>query len=245
MNTVEDYLIGSWKRNYIKRRAPDTGGGLGPKDSRVEVFYVQTPLAFVDIRRPIIDNDNNEGPPRSSLSSTEGVLAFGGVTRVENHLVHWHSCIDIDWGGDEKRMKTAWEAVSEGNPLETEDIGVFEHVGGNVWRETDHPSITLEEEWVKTGDAAGDAGSAQFLALRRGNNGLLVAVGIYWAVADADAEMPLFAGGIIDEGIWKIQICASDRSREGKALVLNGCSADWAVYANLDSGTYEIPKFRR
>ena len=116
---VGEWLTGAWRRSYVRRAK--TGSRLGRKDSSVDVIYVQTPEAFVDIRRPA----SKPGKVRSKEAKT---LAFGGVTSTldknnGDKMVYWHSCIDMDWKGGEygsQKSSNAWTAADAGMPLETE-----------------------------------------------------------------------------------------------------------------------------
>ncbi|KAK3233550.1 hypothetical protein CYMTET_56161 [Cymbomonas tetramitiformis] len=225
MDPVEGWLTGAWRRSYI-RREKNPGSKLGPKDASVDVLYIQTPEAFVDIRRPAKDG----------LSTEAKTLAFGGVTSTFDtdnggKTVHWHACIDLDWDqGEEGSQKSsaAWAAADAGRPLGTEDIGLFECIqtsNPQKWRETD-PDGTLEEEWVKVVDAG------PFLSLRRGN-AILVLADDHFALASGAAFV---AGTIAENGSWVIELSASDRNTEGTPLVLEGAPQDWKALPASSSG---------
>lgn len=226
---VPVWLQGAWSRNYI-RRADATTGELGARCSRVEVRYVQTPWAFVDIRRPL-EQCLHEG-------EDAGTLAFGGVTTVSHEdgggpVVHWHACVDLEWRGDASRSASAWAAADTGCPLPTSDTGVFRKLNlpddgtaaDETWRETD-PGNTLEEEWVKHG-----GGDGPFLVRRRGHD-VLVAAWPHFALAAGGGGGGVggsFVAGTIsaDDGGWTVDLSAGDRSAEGKPLVLAGSPSEW------------------
>lgn len=231
MDRVGDWLTGAWRRSYIRRAK--TGSRLGRKDSSVDVIYVQTPEAFVDIRRPA-------GKPGKVRSKEAKTLAFGGVTStLDNNngdkMVYWHSCIDMDWKGGEygsQKSSSAWTAADAGMPLETEDIGVFQCIQTTApqkWLETDL-GTTLEEEWVKVVDAG------PYLSLRRGNDLLVVAANRF-ALASREAFV---AGTIEKDKRWIIELSASDRKTEGTPLVLEGSPTEWEPLPSSSSSSIRI-----
>ena len=82
--TVPVELQGAWKRRYIRRRTT-AGGALGP-ECTAPVIYVQTPLAFVDVRAW-------HGRPSDPQGGK--MMAFGGVTTAEVtelQAAHAHCC---------------------------------------------------------------------------------------------------------------------------------------------------------
>ena len=245
-----DWIVGAWTRAYI-RRAAAPGGPLGPRDTGVDVRYVQTPWAFVDIRRP------------TDAARLDGTLAFGGVTTRGDGAereAHWHTCVDIEWRIDEAdggaaRSAAAWAAADAGSPLPTPDVGHFtrliesdgESSGGRddeAWIEVD-PEATLEEKWLHhvVGSVVEGKEACHFLARRRGS-ALLVAAETQWALADGTSGR--FAAGTIvrsgsgDSGdggsdatqskrTWRIEVCADDRALEGTTLCLSGSAEEWVA----------------
>ena len=132
---LPDWLVGLWHRDYIKR-AKD--GTLGPPQSHVEVWYLQTPYAFIDVRR--------------APGTKQEAMAFAGVTTVEqtdtDPLVKWHACLDLDPLPDSDQR---WDHADRNTPKPTEDEGFFTRLEDNIYRETD-PAKTLEEQWARQHD---------------------------------------------------------------------------------------------
>ena len=262
-------LLGVWSRTWI-RRAPTPGAPLGQCDDSVEVCYVQTPWAFVDVRRPI------------DPCKRDGTLAFAGVTTWRTcdsdddgdfeFEARWHTCADLEWGaaeadGGAAKSAAAWSAADGGAPFATADIGRFtrdEHADDlpspkERWREVD-PEATLECV-VREEDGGG-----RFLARRRGS-ALLVAAGGRWALADG--AVGRFAAGRVvthDQAKgpsaaaprprWVVELCADNRALEGQLLQLEGNAAEWlplrgesAAWARLaveeaaPSASYPLPLF--
>lgn len=207
---VPSWLRGTWKRSYI-RRVDEKSGLLGGPDSTVDVTYIQTPWAFVDIRRPpIIINDSKEVP-----------IAFAGVTTVVNEigkppLVHWHSCLEMN--STDIDCVQRWSEAESGNPRPTDDQGYFENVSEDVgiphaFKESD-PRKTLEELWVRIDD-----GDGNFLSARK-DKSLLVVAGNNFGYADQ--EKNIFVSGNISKGLgFVIEMSASDTSLEGTVLKLD------------------------
>lgn len=147
---VPDWLVGLWHRDYIKRRVlvpkEDDGNILGPPQSHVQVWYLQTPYAFIDVRR--------------APGTKEEAMAFAGVTtavEVEQNttekdpLVKWHACLDLlDPLSDATER---WEQADRATPKPTEDEGFFARLQENLYRETD-PAKTLEEQWARQHDGS-------------------------------------------------------------------------------------------
>jgi hypothetical protein len=144
-NFVPDWLEGMWHRDYI-RRAAAADGLLGPPQSAVQVCYIQTPYAFVDVRR--------------QPGTQEGAMAFAGVTTVDTTadlpLVRWHACLDMIPVSDSAER---WALADEGNPRSTSDEGYFEKQKENLFRETD-PAKTLEEQWERQHDGGKRSGDS-------------------------------------------------------------------------------------
>ena len=148
---VPPFLQGVWRRRYIKR----FDGTTPSQTDRSPVLYVQTPLAFVDVRS-VDDN---------SLPSTT-CMAFAGITTVKDvpppgagtwaggagaKRVHWHACHNFGQHHEDSESEDCWREGLAGAPRETDDVGDFlplEGWTGSVWRETD-PEGTLEEEWER------------------------------------------------------------------------------------------------
>ena len=138
---VPEWLVGLWHRDYIKR-ANKADGILGPPQSNVHVWYLQTPYAFIDVRR--------------EPGTQKEAMAFAGVTTVEQQhttdkkdpLVRWHACLDLDPLQDSTER---WEQADKVTPKITEDEGFFTRLKNNVYRETDSAK-TLEEQWARQHD---------------------------------------------------------------------------------------------
>jgi hypothetical protein len=148
-NFVPDWLEGMWHRDYI-RRAAAADGLLGPPQSAVQVWYIQTPYAFLDVRR--------------QPGTQQDVMAFAGVTTVDTTadppLVRWHACLDMDPVSDSAER---WALADEGNPRSTPDEGYFEKRKDNLFRETD-PAKTLEEQWERQHDGGKRSGDSCFMS---------------------------------------------------------------------------------
>ena len=139
---VPEWLVGLWHRDYIKR-ANKGDGTLGPPQTNVQVWYLQTPYAFIDVRR--------------APGTKEEAMAFAGVTTVveatgtaEDPLVKWHACLDLDPLSDSAER---WDLVDKATPKPTEDEGFFKRLDENLYRETD-PDKTLEEQWARKHDGS-------------------------------------------------------------------------------------------
>lgn len=228
---VPPWLRGLWSRDFIRRATE--GGELGPEDTGIDVHYVQTPWAFVDVRRP-----------RDPSQGLEGALAFGGVVSVlppspgspAKGLVRWHAC--MNWDEPVKDTLAAWAAADADKPLDTEDQGWFTRSGSNdegceVYMEEDDPR-TLQERWVHR-----SSGDNRFLAMRRlqagSPAGLLVVAGTSWALAEDgrgagcdEAGMRYFGGSLAD-GSWRITLSVPDKAMEGQYLTMTGRPEEWTV----------------
>ena len=225
---VPSWLVGTWKRSYIKRANSETGI-LGEPDSTVEVTYIQTPWAFVDIRRPPITIERNK----------EVAMAFAGMTTVNPRddksntppLVNWHTCLEMD--SPDMDCLERWTHADNGTPKETEDKGYFKDVSKEVgishaFREND-PDNTLEELWIRKDD-----GDNQFLAARKDNKVLLVISGKYFGFADQ--EKNIFVSGIVSEHKeLHVEMSASEKSLEGTTL-----SIDMKGWKILPGSTIDI-----
>ncbi len=274
---VPTWLTGTWKRSYIRRAVqvdpdPVTGTGtgtgtktLGDPDSTVEVRYIQTPWAFVDVRRPkpivaaagVVENEMK--------GSKEVAMAFAGVTTVvhddddndddeddHNHkkmppLVNWHTCLEMDASPDTMDCMALWEEADTGKPRPTPDQGYFLNVSKDVgiphaYREND-PDGTLEELWIRVDDDDDDnddGNNKQFLAARK-ERSLLVVAGRNFGYADQDKNM--FVSGRISSssegqgGELIIDMSASDTSLEGSTLSLE--QTGWTI---LPGSTLDISK---
>lgn len=223
---VPPWLQGVWSRDWI-RRAAEPGGELGPKDDSVEVLYVQTPWAFIDIRRPL----------PAAADGVPGVLAFGGVASVAaprsddaakvHGIVSWHACLNLE--PPEADPAGAWMAADSGKPRATEDIGIFslEDSESDAWIEED-PQRTLQERWVRL-----SSGCGRFLALRHGTS-LLVLADSHFAFAQDDRSFDplgetMYVAGKVCSGAWTVVLSAGDRTLEGSELHLPGSAAEWHV----------------
>ena len=229
---VPTWLTGTWTRSYIRRADPNSGK-LGEPDSTVEVKYVQTPWAFVDVRRP----------PTIIEGSKEKPMAFGGVTTVSvgnddssisqlPPLVYWHSCLEMD-SSDIDCLKR-WSEADAAKPRATEDQGYFQNVSKEIgvphaFRESD-PDKTLEELWIRIDD-----GNNQFLGARNGK-ALLVVAGQHFGYADQDKNV-VVSGILSSTKGLEIMMSASEKSLEGTTLSLD--KDGWTI---LPGSTIEIEK---
>lgn len=234
---VPPWLHGVWGRDWIQR-ASGPGEELGPQDSSVEVQYVQTPWAFVDIRRP-----------RDAAAGAQGVLAFGGVATVgpapadaapsTRGAVSWHACLDFE--KPEADPAAAWAAAETGTPLATEDVGLFAPEGGeaeDAWIEED-PDRTLRERWLRRHD-----GADQFLAAKkRGSTALFVLAGESFALACDERRRgggcQYVAGELVD-GRWRVRLSAADRALEGTELALPGVQEEWTMLPGSSVGWTDL-----
>jgi len=221
ISEVPAWLHGVWHRDYICRSA-EPGGTLGSENAAVYVTYVQTPWAFVDIRRP-----------KDPVTGSEGTLAFGGVATVAPPpedspaagIVSWHACLSLDPFEGDSVVK--WADAEAGKPQATEDIGVFELKDESTHTYMEEaPDKTLLQQWVREHD-----GNGRFLALRRGTS-LLVLAGASFAVAhdDRDADgsgRHMYVAGSVSESHWTIDVSASFRPQEGTELILPGAAEEW------------------
>lgn len=214
---------------------------MGPQDSSVEVQYVQTPWAFVDVRRP-----------KDAAAGTEGVLAFGGVATVGpppagadpgvRGVVNWHACLDLE--KPEADPALAWAAAEAGNPLATEDVGLFAPEGespaegAEPWIEED-PDRTLRERWLRLHD-----GHEQFLAAKkRGSTALFVLAGERFAVACDERRRGggcLYVAGEVVDARWMVRLSAGDRALEGTELALPGVLEEWTLLPGSTVGWTDL-----
>eukprot|EP00035_Acanthoeca_spectabilis_P012941 m.235450 g.235450 ORF g.235450 m.235450 type:complete len:235 (-) comp15761_c0_seq3:1868-2572(-) len=210
---VPDWLRGAWTRNWI-RRAVD-GGPLGEQDATVEVLYIQTPWAFVDVRVP------HEG--------TDGLMAFAGVTTVQENVVEWHACLNFP---DAVPAAELWAAADAGTPAPTEDVGVFSPLGeakkedAVLWREVDL-NKSLEEEWKKIVAPA----ESVTLAVRRGTD-IFVAEAGHFGFASSN----LFVAGHVTPAGWICHLSTDIAiAPRGSTLVLPGAPEDWKPLFGCDA----------
>jgi sarcosine oxidase delta subunit len=224
---VPDWLRGTWTRDYIRRAVggddDNNSRVLGPPDSSVHVRYIQTPWAFVDVRR--------------APGTMQGAMAFAGITTVvlgnnnNNNdsppLVRWHACLDMTEPFEDASDR--WSQADKGVPRPTMDEGHFTRLSENVYQETD-PAGSLEEQWVRSHD-----GSNKFLAARRGTALLVVAGETFGFATQTTEDMPatFVAGHITGEQQqqqqWVIEMSAADPTLEGSFLVLPGTQSEWTI----------------
>eukprot|EP00939_MAST-03C_sp_MAST-3C-sp1_P005488 g5488.t1 len=222
---VPDRLRGVWKRLEIRRKRNDWKSHTG-----TEVCYLQTPFAFVDIRRLKGKKDGEKGK-----KDGESSMAFGGYTtfvedKVTNTItVRWHTIYDVD--ADEVRdgWKRSWENIlARGKESATDDVGIFTRDGTkkDIWIETD-PKNTLKEVWQKISD-----GNGQFLSLLKRNtrDTLLVVVGNSWAIADAGLQR--YTSGYIER-----HPPSSDSGRPIKGPTMGGTERMWVPSMEVASPT--------
>lgn len=213
---VPDWLCGTWHRDYIRRASKNEENGqlvLGPPDSFVDVMYIQTPWAFVDVRRCSI--------------SRKGAMGFAGVTSVVQSssslpLVKWHACLDMD--KEETRSTTTtrqfWNQALADAPPPTEDEGYFERLEENFYREHD-PGNTLEEQWKRVHD-----GEKQFLAAYW-ENALVVVAGPHFGFATMQEKDTIFCAGNVEN--WIITMSSTDSALEQTQMKLPGKQDEWTV----------------
>ena len=222
---VPDWLCGTWSRVYIRRAVAgddDNSRVLGPPDSSVHVRYVQTPWAFVDVRR--------------APNTMQGAMAFAGITTIvlgnnndndDPPLVRWHACLDMNEPFEDASDR--WSQADEGVPRPTMDEGYFTRVSEHdVYRETD-PAGSLEEQWVRSHD-----GSGKFLAARRDTALLVVAGETFGFATHRTEDMPatFVVGHIVmkeQQQQWVIEMSAADPTLEGSFLILPGTQNEWTI----------------
>mmetsp|Transcript_21858 Transcript_21858/g.33639 ORF Transcript_21858/g.33639 Transcript_21858/m.33639 type:complete len:509 (-) Transcript_21858:1692-3218(-) len=141
-----DELCGVWVRNYIKKPAS------GTKDASVEVRYLQTPVAFVDVR--VVKNPNAWPVQPKSCEEIQRALAerkaegFAGVTtRSDDGVIRWHACINLE----PQIPRGAWAASRRGTPPTTEDCGKsVPSDRSDTWLEYGYPDASsYMEEWQR------------------------------------------------------------------------------------------------
>lgn len=193
---------------------------MGEPDASVQVRYLQTPLAFVDIRR-------------SLNGSCQGDLAFAGIASVTEQVVRWHACLNfVPPVFDPEKT---WADTLAGHPPPTTDEGLFECISeiSQTYLETALDS-SYKEIWRKVSH-----GDGIFLAVRRGVS-LLVVVGDYFHFASDERKRGLgglceYAGGRVSRG-WLIdlsigggegELCLPGKPEEFK--VLPGSTVPWPL----------------
>ncbi|MFT4977757.1 MAG: hypothetical protein ACI8S6_003664 [Myxococcota bacterium] len=208
---VPPWLRGTWARRSILRRSPTGTLDVCAADAGVVVRYIQTPWAFVDVRRPA----PRRGP--------EGILAFAGVTTVADQVVRWHSILNFDTMLPDPAG--AWNDATAGCPRATEDAGWFTPQQEPCWLERALDG-SLEEVWQKVDDGGG-----RFLCLQRGPTGIVVVVGEHFgAVIDDRAtggSTCCYVAGRVTAAGWMIDLSATDDAEEGQPLQLPGTPEDW------------------
>jgi len=232
---VPDWLVGTWTRKYIRRRlkhipphntSKDPTATIETKhldqpDDTIQVRYIQTPYAFLDVRSKI---------DPSSHESKEQPMAFAGVTTVTQEttvpLVHWHSCMDLD--EDDMDCLERWNEAGNNTPRDTNDVGYFQCVPSeaHVFQEYD-PDRTLLEQWVRVDD-----GDGKYLAIRSDcGQVLLVVAGKYFGYANQ--KEGVFVTGIVEDcdyqigDKWIIETSAAEPVIVGKSLQIH--KRDWVV----------------
>ena len=231
---VPDWLQGTWKRTYIRRRLPnippynhdhntttDKQGTFPPSetievdhlnnpDSTIQVRYIQTPYAFMDIRTKA--KVNHVGA--ATTTSQEEPMAFAGVTTVfhndENNdnnnimtpLVKWHSCLDLEecqtqTNHNLNEYKERWVDAELNTPRFTNDLGYFQKMNVGMSEDEDkhkHEHEDKDDEHVYLEYDPDrtlleqwvkvDDGNHKFLAVRSVcGNVLLVVAGKYFGYA--------------------------------------------------------------
>eukprot|EP00980_Cylindrotheca_fusiformis_P015332 scaffold4282_cov112-Cylindrotheca_fusiformis.AAC.15 len=204
---------------------------MGPAQSDVQVCYIQTPYAFLDVRR--------------KPGTQQDAMAFAGVTTtviVQQQkddssipLVRWHACLDWNDPQPPRTTTTKWNewwilADQQGTPEATSDQGYFCKEllrGENVYLETD-PDKTYEEQWEKQHD-----GSNRFLAARHGTmSSLFVMAGDSFGFASSTTHQnyKFLAGSVVQGSLWKIEISPTHLELEGTVFGgLPGRKQDWTI----------------
>ena len=179
---VPNHLQGVWKRLEIRRKRWDW-----KSHTDTDVLYIQTPFAFIDMRK--VKNEDD----------TERDMAFAGYTSINTTIdkthdpsspmeVHWHAIFDIDHRIEDHNIADRWivdweDILMKGTKKSTTDIGIFTRVVNeeSTWIEEDLKN-TLKEVWQRTSD-----GDGKFMSLlkRDTKDVLLVICGHNFALVDA------------------------------------------------------------
>eukprot|EP00040_Diaphanoeca_grandis_P010454 m.53503 g.53503 ORF g.53503 m.53503 type:complete len:233 (+) comp21771_c0_seq1:462-1160(+) len=226
MEAVPKWLRGAWSRGWIKKPA-----GTGLANASVGVLYVQTPSAFVDVRRPHV-----KGEP--------GAMAFAGVTSVDvGNLVSWHPCLNFD--PPVINATACWKDADGGTPEPTEDQGVFVQSATNesVWYET-APDNSLEEEWHHLPSTH----TLGCLAARHGTALLVYADGYFGFAEDyvnAEKRTQRYVAGTVLADGWSITHHCVDQSatesEEGTKLVLSTPLTSWQILEGSNLTWDDLP----
>jgi len=140
------WLTGLWTREWIER--------AGERTSAFDVHYLQTPVAFADVRLPRERSALSRARSFSDLTDIElHVLArqraFTGFTTMNGALATWHHEIDFQPADTEPDI---------GRLERIDDAHILEHA----------PDSSYTESW-----RALDQGETRFLALRDERDGRL------------------------------------------------------------------------
>jgi len=169
---TKDWYCGVWSREYILRKVPRGESHSGclsctpntwingledkphrgdlcqaAKDVAVDVVYLQTPRAFIDIRVIDLNRCKDRNPGGSQIFPSKNQMAFAGVTTVQalhlddetaikardpdaarlSGILSWHGCMDLrksnlNMHQTQKRLHAALDLET---PCGTEDTGVF------------------------------------------------------------------------------------------------------------------------
>lgn len=163
------WLTGLWTREWIER--------AGERSSAFDVHYLQTPVAFADVRLPRERSALSRARSFADLTDIElHVLArqrgFAGFTTMHGALATWHHEIDFQ-------------------PADTEpDVGRLERVDdGHILEHA--PDSSYTESWRSL-----DQGETRFLVLRDERDGrlervLLVAGDHFLFVRNREHNLPV------------------------------------------------------
>lgn len=133
VSAVPNWLMGLWKRLSIETVN-------GQRDTETQVFYLQTPTCFADLRIPI-DRPDLKQENFSSLTEKDGLAlcrqeGFAGIAAFDQGYCHWMRYIDYQ--------------PSRG----VRDLGLL-HWEGNILVEEGVDQV-YREEWQKVDDGSGD-----------------------------------------------------------------------------------------
>ena len=115
--SVPDWLVGVWRRLSIEEFSAN---GRIQRDTTTQVFWLQTPSGFADIRvpanRPSVSGFDALTPQQAiALSHQDG---FAGITRSDGEACEWHHAMDYrPFNGAIDRGSLSWKAGAEGSIL--------------------------------------------------------------------------------------------------------------------------------
>ena len=204
-NPVPQWLQGAWERPFICRGFP-----LGPRDTSVRVYYLQSPTLFIDIRQRTKNS--------SSPYNEKDFVAFAGVTktRVDRsgiETVAWYAVHEYSssWKSfNEENEDLFWKNLDE-DKLTTEDVGVVDQRTNVDWYE--YPLDICDQEQKKErwyqefwcdrhkDNLQEEAVTIPWFAAKR-KGGIIVLVGDYLSICDATRN--LYVCLLREQGRWRI-----------------------------------------